>query len=316
MRVVPVLFPCDVGHADRGRYAEGSVRGAPDLLLGALEDEGVRFAPSVPVIVEPPVADDAPEAPLMFDEAAAKAVHALAAVVERINAAADFPLVLGGDQLTMVGHVLGHSRRHDRVGLAILAGADLPLEAPGTPHYDDPTARKSDATRPRRGNAADMSLTACLGRLPEGSKLAAETAACAADAARTSIMGVRAPLTAQVRANERKAGVDVWTMERLELDGESAYRSRLTQHLSAGPIVLSLDVRGLDPHLMTAVREPRSDGLDWSFIKRTLEQCHPHVDRILGLDISELDPSQDDAHHGSTQRFAETVAPFLRRLSR
>jgi arginase family enzyme len=105
-------------------------------------------------------------------------------------------------------------------------------------------------------------------------------------------------------------------MERIEFDGESAYRSVLTQHLSRGPIVLSVDVTGLDPDLMTAVREPVPDGLDWSFLKRTLEQCLPHVDRILGLDICELDPTRDDAHQGALIRFAETVGPFLRKLGR
>jgi arginase family enzyme len=105
-------------------------------------------------------------------------------------------------------------------------------------------------------------------------------------------------------------------MERIEFDGESAYRSVLTQHLSKGPIVLSVDVSGLDPDLMTAVRSPVPDGLDWTFLKRTLEQCLPHVDRILGLDICELDPTRDDAHQGALIRFAETVAPFLRKLGR
>jgi arginase family enzyme len=135
-------------------------------------------------------------------------------------------------------------------------------------------------------------------------------------AKQTSIVGVRAPAWAQIKANEKTAKIEVWRMERVELDGEAAYRSILQRHLSAGPIALSIDVTGLDPHLMTAVRRPNSDGLDWSFLKRTLDQCVPHIDRILGLDIAELDPTRDDAHHGAMSRFAETLAPFLRRIAR
>ena len=134
-------------------------------------------------------------------------------------------------------------------------------------------------------------------------------------ARQTSVVGVRAPGTAQIAANEKRAKIEVWRMERLELDGEAEYRSLLERHLSTGPILASIDVGGLDPDLMTAVREPHLDGLDWAFLKRSLEQCLPHVDRLLGLDIVGLDPSRDDAHKGAMSRFAETVAPFLRRLT-
>ncbi len=44
MRVVPILFPSDLGRSDRGRYQEGGERGAPDVILDVLESEGVRMA--------------------------------------------------------------------------------------------------------------------------------------------------------------------------------------------------------------------------------------------------------------------------------
>lgn len=317
MRIVPVLFPSDLGYSARGRWVEGGERGAPDLLLDVLEGEGVRLASPVPIAVEKPDADEPEDAPLKFDAAIASAVTALADAVERINANADFPLVLGGDQVGMLGHVLGHSRRHTGgIGLAVLADAHLDLEAPGTPAFDDRAALRQDPERARTGNAARMVLSGALRRIPQDYALGRVMSASAVQAEQTSVAGVRVTPTAQVRRNEKALGLETWTMERIEFDGESAYRSVLTQHLSRGPIALSVDVGGLDPDLMTAVREPVPDGLDWSFLKRTLEQCLPHVDRILGLDVCELDPTRDDAHQGALIRFAETLAPFLRKLGR
>ena len=77
-----------------------------------------------------------------------------------------------------------------------------------------------------------------------------------------------------------------------------------------------IDVRGLDPHLMTAARDAVPDGVDWAFLKRSLDVCVRHVDRLLGLDISQLDPSLDDVHHSAILRLVETIAPFIRRLRR
>jgi len=317
MRIVPVLFPSDLGHSERGRWSTGGERGAPDLLLDVLEGEGVRFAPPVPVAVPEPEAPDEEDAPLKFDALIAQAVTALADAVEAINAEANFPLVLGGDAVTLMGHVLGHSRRHaGGIGLAVLSDAHLDLEAPGLPAWDDKAALRQDPERPRTGDAARMALSGALRLIPEAHALGRVMAGSSVRTNHTSVAGVRAPTTAQIRRHEKQLPLENWTMERIEFDGESAYRSVLTQHLSRGPIVLSVDVGGLDPDLMTAVRGPVPDGLDWSFLKRTLEQCLPHVDRILGLDICELDPTRDDAHQGALIRFAETVAPFLRKLGR
>jgi len=317
MRIVPVLFPSDLGYSERGQWTEGGERGAPDLLLDVLEGEGVRFAPPVPVAVPKPTEVDPADAPLKFDGLMAQALNALADTVEGINANADFPLVLGGDGVGMMGHVLGHSRRHaSGIGLAVLADAHTDLELPGDPAFDDRAALRTDPSRPRTGDGARMVLSGALRRIPSDYAVGRAMSQSSVDAARTSVAGVRVSPTAQVKQQLKGTPVDVWTMERIEFDGESAYRSVLTQHLSKGPIVLSIDVGGLDPDLMTAVRAPVPDGLDWTFLKRTLEQCLPHIDRILGLDICELDPTRDDAHQGALIRFAETLAPFLRKLSR
>ena len=316
MRIVPVLFPSDAGRSDRGRYVEGGERGAPDLILDLLEGEGVRLARPVTVPFEPPE-DDAEDAPLKFDQAIARSAVALAEAVEQVNANANFPLVLGADHTALLGHVLGHSRRHaEGIGLAVLADAYTDLATPAAPAWDDHRRLRKDVEVTKSGSAHRMVMAACLRMLPESTELGRLMAASTVAPGQTSVVGVRAPVWAQIRANEKVAKIEVWRMERLELDGESAYRSMLTRHLSQGPIVLSIDAGGLDPHLMMAVRNPQPDGLDWSFLKRTLEQCLPHVDRILGLDISELDPTRDLAHQGSLIRFAETVAPFLKRLGR
>ncbi|MBK8013224.1 MAG: arginase family protein [Deltaproteobacteria bacterium] len=318
MRLVPILFPCDLGHSDHGRYVLGGERGAPDVLLDVLESEGVRFARPIAVPVESPEAPDPEDSFLKFDEALARATKALAAAVEQVNADADFPVILGGDHTGLLGHVLGHSARHKAgVGLAVLADARLDLARPAEPVYGDTKRLAKDAQVTETGDAHRMVLAGALRLLPAAdSALGAAVQTSAVRASQTSVVGVRGGETAQVRASERKAGLEVWRMERLELDGESEYRSMLTRHLSEGPIVLSLDVSGLDPDLMTAVRDPLPDGLDWTFLKRTLEQCIPHVDRLLGLDICQLDPTRDDAHKGAMVRFAETMAPFLKRIVR
>jgi arginase family enzyme len=305
MRIVPVLFPCDLGHNNPDGSTAGGERGAPDVLLDQLEGEGVRLAAPVTLSIPPPTPPDGTD---FVDPALPSAVEALAESVAGINGNADFPLILGGDHTGLLGQVLGHSRRHaDGIGLAVLADACLDLK-PWPP----------DRGGKEPPEVARSVLSAALRRFPADSALGAALAESTLQASQLSVAGVRAPRSARARVREEEGatGVDVWTMERIELDGESAYRSVLNQHLARGPIVLSVDVCGVDPHLMPAVRTAFPDGLDWSFLKRSLEQCVPHVDRILGLDICGLDPSRDDAYKSAASRLAETLAPFLQKLRR
>jgi arginase family enzyme len=316
MRLVPIMFPSDLGRSDRGVYRERGERGAPDIFLDTLEGEGVRFARPVIVPVEVPTEPDPEDAPLKFDALNARAVQALALAVEDVNAAADFPLVLGGDQTALCGHVLGHSIRHpEGIGLAVLADSHTDLATPAKPVYDDKALFK-DQEVTHSGDLHRMVTAACLRMIPEEFEFGKVMQKSALQASQTSTAGVRARDWAQVKKNEKIAKIQVWRMERLEFDGESTYRSMLTRHLSEGPIILSIDASGLDPDMMTAVTEPLPDGIEWSFLKKTLEQCLPHLPRILGIDISELDPTRDDAHKGSILRFAETLAPFLKKLTR
>jgi arginase len=251
------------------------------------------------VTLSVPVPTSAGEAPVPFDAEHVAAAEALATAVVEVNDRGDFPLVLGGDHTAMLGHLLGHSRRHPRgFGLALLAEPQL------------------DLCLPEEADIARCVLAGALGRFPEGSALADMLRAVAVSPAQTTVAGVRGEETKREVALEQTTGIDVWRMERIELDGEQAYRSVLERNLSRGPIALSIDARGIDPHLMAAVNDPVPDGLDWSFLKRSLEQCLPHVDRILGLDICELDPLRDEAHGLSQVRFAEAVAPFLRKITR
>lgn len=316
MRLVPVLFPSDLGRSERGRYQEGGQRGAPDAFLDMLEGEGVRFARPITVPVDVPSDPDPEDAPLKFDALNARAIRALAEVVEKVNAEADFPLVLGGDHTALCGHVLGHSIRHRQgIGLAILADSFVDLATPAQPVFQDKAVYKNpDVTD--TGDLHRMVLSGCLRMIPDSFEVGKAMKESALQSAQTSVAGVRARDWAQVKKNEKAAKVEVWRMERLEFDGESSYRSMLTRHLSEGPIVLSIDASGLDPDMMTAVQDPLPDGIEWAFLKKTLEQCIPHLPRLLGLDICELDPTKDDAHKGSVLRFAETLAPFLKKLTR
>jgi arginase len=317
MRVVPILFPSDLGRSERGKYVEGGERGAPDVILDVLESEGVRLGRPIPIPVAVPNGDDPEDSHIKFDVALTGPVKALAEAVAAVNAAADFPLILGGDHTALLGHVLGHSKRHSQgIGLAVLADAYTDLATPALPVYDDKERLTKDPEVTKSGNVHRMVVAGALRMIPEQYELGKLMAGSAVMAAQTSIAGVRTPPWPQIRANEKKSGIEVWRMDRLEFDGEGAYRSMLSRHLAKAPIVLSIDVGGLDPDMMTAVRNPKPDGLDWSFLKRSLEQCLPHVDRLLGLDICELDPTRDDAHQGGLIRFAETLAPFLKRLQR
>lgn len=317
MRVVPVLFPSDLGTTDRGAYRAGGERGAPDLLLDMIEGEGLRLARPVAVPIEFPADPDPPDRELKLDGWVAKSIQALAGAVEGVNADGDFPLVLGGDHTALLGQVLGHSTRQPKgIGLAVLADAYTDLTTPAPPVYDDLPRLERDPEVTKSGNVHRMVLAGALRMIPETYEVGRVMQKSTVLAKQTSVVGVRAPAWAQVKANEKKAKIDVWRMERVELDGEAAYRSMLNRHLSQGPIALSIDAGGLDPHMMTAVRRPRADGLDWSFLKRSLDQCLPHVDRILGLDICEVDPTRDDAHHGAMNKFAEALTAFLKRLTR
>jgi arginase len=317
MRLVPVLFPSDLGATFKGQYIPGGLREGPDLFLDMIEGEGVRLARPVAVPIEFPTQPDPEDAELKLDTYVAKSIISLAEAVAKVNADGDFPLILGGDHTALLGQVLAHSSRHpEGIGLAVLADAYTDLATPAPPVHEDQQRAMKDPEVTKSGNVHRMVLAGALRMISERFEVGRTMKKSTVVPSQTSIIGVRTPITAQIRNNEKAAKIEVWRMERMELDGESAYRSMLARHLSQGPIALSIDVTGLDPHLMTAVRKPISDGLDWSFMKRSLEQCLPHVDRILGLDISELDPTRDDAHKGAMTRFAETLAPFLRRLTR
>lgn len=317
MRIIPILFPSDLGRSERGEPSTNGLRGAPDVLLDLLEEQGVRFGRPVTLPVPEAESED-PTTPLKFDAQHVAAADVLAEAVADINAEANFPLILGGDHTALIGHVLGHSLRHPQgVGLAVLADPSGDLQFPAEPIYDtDPKRLRSDPEVTSTGDVAGMALAGVLKRFPPGSALAAKLEGSAVDPTQTSVVGIRGRETAQVKQLEKETGIEVWRMERLELDGEQSYRSMLERHLAFGPISLSIDVRGIDPGLLSAVNEPITDGLDWSFVKRSLEQCLPHVDRILGLDICEFDPSHDSVHSVGQVRLAETIAPFLRKIVR
>lgn len=315
MRIVPVLFPCDLGRSKAGEYQSGGTRGAPDLMLDMLEGEGVRFASPKWLSVDGPSASEAAESPFKFDAAIAKALALGAAAIADVNADGNFPVVLGGDQLSMCAQVLAAGEVDGGTGLAVLADAHLDLATPGIPAFDDATALK-DPERSWDGDAERMALSIALRMLPEDTEVGALMKKSSLKAAQCSVMAVRGPENAQIKANEKKSGIEVWRMERLEFDGEPAYRSLLTRHLEMGPIALSIDASGLDPHLMKAVQRSVRDGIDWAFLKRSLEQCVRHVDRLLGLDICGIDPTLDDVNHPSMNRLIETIAPFLRRVTR
>ena len=317
MRIIPVLFPSDLGRSDRGNPVSTGLRGAPDVLLDLLEEQGVRFGRPVALSLPMPVEPDQEQTHLKFDAFHVRAAKALAEAVANINADADFPLILGGDHTALFGHLLGHSQRHPQgIGLAVLADPSADLAYPAPPVYGDKKRLRTDPEATATGNATEMVLAGVLKRFPAGSELSELLKKSALDASHTSVVGIRGFEGAQLKKLERILSLELWRMERLELDGEQAYRSTLERHLARGPIALSIDVRGIDPGLLTAVNDPVSDGLDWSFIKRSLEQCLPHVDRILGLDICEFDPSQDTVHSVGQVRLAETLAPFLRKISR
>lgn len=318
MRIIPVLFPSDLGRSERGKPVNTGLRGAPDVLLDLLEEQGVRFGRPVALTVPQPDEPDEELSPLKFDQLHIEAANRLAGAVEEINADANFPLILGGDHTAVFGHLLGHSKPHPQgIGLAVLADPSADLNFPAPPVFSSDRKRlRADPEVTLDGNAAGMALAGVLRRFPSGSALSELLAECSLDASHTSVVGLRGPETAQLKSLERKLDIELWRMERLELDGEQAYRSMLERHLARGPIALSIDVRGIDPGLLCAVNEPVPDGLDWSFLKRSLEQCLPHVDRILGLDICEFDPSHDSVHSVGQVRLAETIAPFLRKISR
>lgn len=301
MRVVPVLFPSDLGVTESGRYRPTGERSAPDILLDLLQGEGARLARPIPVSVPVPEPELSAAGWVHFEAELERAVRELADVVERVNAEGDFPLVLGGDHVALLGHALGHSRRHpDGIGLAVLADARLDIRLDPEGSHD----------------AADLVVAGVLGSLPGDGPLCTLMKASSVRPALTSVAGVRAPLAASAKSYLRTSPLALWTMERIEFDGESAYRSELNRHLSSGPIALSIDVRGLDPDLMTAVRDPVPDGLDWSFLKRSLEQALPHRGRLLGLDICHVDPTRDHASQTSLSRLAEVLGPFSKQLQK
>ena len=169
MRVVPVLYPCDLGSTDRGEPKSWGERGAPDLMLDLLEGEGIRLTRPKHVPLEAPDDPDPEDAPLKLDAYVAKAIQSLAEVVAAVNADGHFPVILGGDHTALCGHALGHAAQHTQgIGVAILADAQLDLATPAPPVYDDKKRLRTERDVTCDGDADRMVLAATL-RMLSGS---------------------------------------------------------------------------------------------------------------------------------------------------
>lgn len=214
---------------------------------------------------------------------------ALAARIERLHGAGEFPLVLGGDCTVMfaAGHWL--SGRPGRFGLAYLDG-----------HSDFRHAGNTDVTGPV-GAAAGEGMAICTGRGQPGLSerwFADEDIVVLgirdADEGIAELDGAGIAYRTVPVIRDDPAGAAAWTLERLQ---------------PAEAFWLHLDVDILDPEVMPAVDGPDPDGLQVDELTALLRVLAA-APGCLGMNVSIYDPDLDPTgEHAAT--IVEVVAGAL-----
>ncbi|HZM01175.1 MAG TPA: agmatinase [Planctomycetota bacterium] len=82
-----------------------------------------------------------------------------------------------------------------------------------------------------------------------------------------------------------------------EVAGHTAYHREVLAALVERPVFVTLDLDGFDPSIMPATGTPEPGGLSWFDVTRLLSTVARHC-TVVGADITELAPADDDAAAG------------------
>ena len=248
--------------------------------------------------IEPPAYASTRDTPGQIRNAQGIAEYAqsLADAVEKIFAAHEFPIVLGGDCSIVLGCLLAQ-RRRSRSGLLFIDG-----------HADfyQPEAEPN-------GEAASMDLALATGRGPDvvtkfdGAKPLVRDEDVA-------IFGRRDRDDAAAHGSQRveDTAIEVIELDELRANGLDAAFERVRARLmraDLGDFWIHLDADALDDAVMPAVDYRMPDGLTWNELEQVLAMA-VRSGRAAGIDITVFNPALD--RDGAIARaFATTLVRGL-----
>ena len=240
-------------------------------LVNSLEEQGVSVASVTSVDAEPLMGGEQPadvEAVIMAH--AAGVAGAVASAVSN----GQFPVTIGGDHTTAIGHYAGLSAACGPLGV-IWVDAHPDLNTPET----SPS-----------GNIHGMVLSGVLG---QGSPaMRAATAVCEISSERVTIVGARS-IDAGEQAFIDEHGVRCVMQDEVASGGlAAAIEEAVTRAGDAFGLTVDLDV--IDPSQAPFVSTPVADGIELDDLLDALRTM-PHRDRLCGLEVTEIADDGDMA---------------------
>ena len=256
-----------------GSGLEAAQRG-PELLLDAglaqrLEATVVRIK-AVPSMEDGPLVGDALEDAIMEH-----ARRVSDAVVEAIQGG-QFPIVIGGDHTSAIGFHTGLARVHGETGI---------IWADTHPDLNTPESSPS-------GNIHGMMLAGLLGK--GSKKMVATTAACQTRQEHVAMVGIRS-----VDEGEQKLldedNIHCMTMDVVRKEGleHCMHNAVSTANKAKSGFGLTIDIDVIDPSQAPFVATPVENGIDADELAEVLAHL-PHKDRLLGLEVVEFTPRNND----------------------
>jgi arginase len=252
---------------------EAAQRG-PELLL----DAGLaqRLGATVVRIKAVPAMEDGPlEGDALEDAIMEHARRVSDAVVEAIQGG-QFPIVIGGDHTSAIGFHTGLARVHGETGI---------IWADTHPDLNTPESSPS-------GNIHGMMLAGLLGK--GSKKMIATTAACQTRKEHVAMVGIRS-----IDEGEQKlldeGNIHCMTMDVVRKEGleHCMHNAVSTANKAKSGFGLTIDIDVIDPSQAPFVATPVENGIDADELAEVLAHL-PHKDRLLGLEVVEFTPRNDD----------------------
>ena len=256
-----------------GSGLEAAQRG-PELLLDAglaqrLEATVVRIK-AVPAMEDGPLEGDALEDAIMEHTR-----RVSDAVVEAIQGG-QFPIVIGGDHTSAIGFHTGLARVHGETGI---------IWADTHPDLNTPESSPS-------GNIHGMMLAGLLGK--GSKKMIATTADCQTRKEHVAMVGIRS-----IDEGEQKlldeGNIHCMTMDVVRKEGleHCMHNAVSTANKAKSGFGLTIDIDVIDPSQAPFVATPVENGIDADELAEVLAHL-PHKDRLLGMEVVEFTPRNDD----------------------
>jgi arginase len=288
-RIAVIGAALDLGSGRRGvdmgpsaiRY--GGLNEAVAALGHQLYDRGNVLAPTMERLEQ---GDSA----LRYWDAIKRTCEELAREVREVVAAAEFPLVLGGDHSIAIGTLGGLATAHGDAGGVIWVDAHADMNTP--------------ASSPS-GNVHGMPLAAALGLVDDPRFVSDAWPAQMVDPQHTVLLGVRSVDDGE-RELLRQAGVTVFTMYEIDRHGMHEVVERAIRAASGAAFLhVSFDMDVVDPEQAPGVGTPVRGGITYREAHLAMELISRHAG-VGSLELVEVNPVLDE--HNATASLAVELA--------